>query len=255
MRRSPAALAALACAAALAAAPAAAWAASPAPGTGGAGPATVRALQADTTAGSGTADSAGAARADTAAADTAAAGVSTVGLSGSKLDNRTAQVAAQLRCPVCRGQSVLESQATLANEMKEEIRRRLAAGEKPDAIKKYFVSRYGEWILLKPPARGINLLVYLLPAGLLLGGLGLAVLFVRSRTTPEEAEPGTGEEETPPGAESGTEAGTAPGAEGWTGAGGQGEREPSGSAPEEDLSRDDEAWLERALDERRHASE
>ncbi len=95
------------------------------------------------------------------------------------LDERTAEVAAQLRCPVCRGQSVLESNAGIAEEMKREVRERLAAGESPEAVKGYFVSRYGEWILLRPPARGVNLIVYLGPLGVLL--VGLVVLRGRVR--------------------------------------------------------------------------
>lgn len=79
------------------------------------------------------------------------------------LDAEAAAVASQLRCPVCRNQSVLESNADLSREMQALVRERLAAGETPDEVKAYFVSRYGEWILLKPQARGVNLLVYLLP--------------------------------------------------------------------------------------------
>jgi cytochrome c-type biogenesis protein CcmH len=87
-----------------------------------------------------------------------------------ELDALTAEVAAQLRCPVCRNQSVLESNAKLAREMQQMIRERLAAGETPDEVKAYLVSRYGEWILLKPKARGLNLLVYILPFVVLGGG-------------------------------------------------------------------------------------
>lgn len=94
------------------------------------------------------------------------------GMTPEELDALTARVAAQLRCPVCRNQSVLESSATLSEEMQAEIRRRLASGDSPADVRAYFVDRYGEWILLKPKAEGLNLLVYLLPAAaLLLGGL------------------------------------------------------------------------------------
>lgn len=118
---------------------------------------------------------------------------------GAELDDLTAKVAAQLRCPVCRNQSVLESSSTLAREMQAEIRRRLARGESPEQVKSYFVSRYGEWILLEPPPHGINLLVYLLPAaGLLLGGWLVVHLVTQWTGAPEPetgegGEPGTGE--------------------------------------------------------------
>lgn len=93
------------------------------------------------------------------------------------LDRLTAEVADQLRCPVCRNQSVLESSSQLARSMQDVVRERLAAGESPEEVKAYFVGRYGDWILLKPKARGINLAVYLLPAALVLGG----GLFLRAR--------------------------------------------------------------------------
>jgi cytochrome c-type biogenesis protein CcmH len=91
-------------------------------------------------------------------------------LSPAELDNQTAEVAAELRCLVCRGQSVLESSSRLAQEMKDLIRERLAAGESPDEVKAYFARSYGDYILLKPEARGVSLLVYILPALALLGG-------------------------------------------------------------------------------------
>lgn len=100
---------------------------------------------------------------------------SVVGASGmtpEELDAMTARVADQLRCTVCRNQSVLESSADLSREMQAEIRRRLASGDSPEEVRAYFVDRYGEWILLQPRAEGLNLLVYVLPAaGLLLGAL------------------------------------------------------------------------------------
>lgn len=112
------------------------------------------------------------------------------GPDGAALDQLTAQVAAQLRCPVCRNQSVLESSATLSQEMQREIRRRLAAGDSPAEVKQYFVSRYGEWILLQPPAEGINLLVYILPALALLAGLVLAWRQIRSWAAAGEGDVG-----------------------------------------------------------------
>lgn len=99
--------------------------------------------------------------------------------SAAEIDQLTAEVAAQLRCPVCRNQSVLESSSGLAREMQSVIRDRLTAGETPDEVKAYFVSRYGDWILLKPEPKGINLLVYLLPAAALLVGGGLLVRQIR----------------------------------------------------------------------------
>lgn len=103
-------------------------------------------------------------------------------VTGARLDDLTARVASQLRCPVCRNQSVLESSSTLAREMQAEIKRRLARGESPEQVRAYFVSRYGEWVLLQPPAEGINLVVYLFPALAVLGGGLLAWRLVRRWT-------------------------------------------------------------------------
>ena len=90
------------------------------------------------------------------------------------LDVLAAEVAAGLRCPVCRNQSIVESNADLSREMHAVVRDKLAAGETPEQIEAYFVSRYGEWILLRPQARGINLLVYGLPLVVLVLGFFLA---------------------------------------------------------------------------------
>ena len=113
------------------------------------------------------------------------------GLDAAALDALTAEVAAELRCLVCRNQSVLESSAPLSREMQVTIRTKLAAGESPDEVKTYFVSRYGEYILLKPSARGVSLAVYALPALVLL--LGGAFLLARirgwARTGPDKEAP------------------------------------------------------------------
>jgi len=91
-----------------------------------------------------------------------------------ELDALAAEVASGLRCPVCRNQSIVESNAELSREMHSVVRDRLAAGETPEQIEAYFVSRYGEWILLRPQARGINLLVYGLPVVVLVFGFFVA---------------------------------------------------------------------------------
>lgn len=98
-----------------------------------------------------------------------------------ELDALTAEIAGQLRCLVCRGQSVAESSSQLAREMQTEIRARLGRGESPEEIVDSFVESYGEWILLRPPPRGVNLLVYILPAAAFLLGLGAVWWWLRSR--------------------------------------------------------------------------
>jgi cytochrome c-type biogenesis protein CcmH len=100
-------------------------------------------------------------------------------LTGDALESQTRAVSSQLRCPVCQGESIQDSPADLAVEMKAVVRDQLAAGHTPDEVKAYFVARYGEWILLAPPARGFNLLLYVLPFVLFVGGG--AGLFIAAR--------------------------------------------------------------------------
>ncbi|HUF27346.1 MAG TPA: cytochrome c-type biogenesis protein [Gemmatimonadaceae bacterium] len=95
------------------------------------------------------------------------------------LEAMTRKVAGELRCPVCQGLSINDSPAELAVQMKDVIRDKLAAGETPEEVKAYFIERYGEWVLLAPDPRGINLAVYILPALALLGGAGMIVFAVR----------------------------------------------------------------------------
>ncbi len=74
----------------------------------------------------------------------------------------------------------------MANQMRGLVRERLQAGESREAIKAYFVERYGEWILLAPKREGFNLLVWILPfVGMVGGALGLCVVLMRWVRHPE----------------------------------------------------------------------
>lgn len=93
-------------------------------------------------------------------------------------------MAATLRCPVCQGESIQDSPSELAQQMRAVVRERLRAGESPEEIKAYFASRYGEWILLEPKMTGLNIVLYVLPVVLVIGGLILVVALVRKWTRP-----------------------------------------------------------------------
>jgi cytochrome c-type biogenesis protein CcmH len=113
------------------------------------------------------------------------------------LDARTTAVASTLRCPVCQGESIQDSPSQLAQQMRAVVKDRLRAGESPEEIKAYFVGRYGEWILLEPKMTGLNILLYVLPVVLVLGGLALVVMLVRRWTrAAKEAEAGADHPET-----------------------------------------------------------
>lgn len=90
------------------------------------------------------------------------------------LQDRIKAVSKTLRCAVCQSESVWESNATLAIQMRKIVRERLIAGESPDEIRAYFVGRYGDYILLKPRVRGLNRLLWFGPFMLLsIGGFFL----------------------------------------------------------------------------------
>lgn len=113
------------------------------------------------------------------------------------LEQQTRTVAQQLRCPVCTGQSVAESDSTVANEMRAEIRQRLQAGEEPAAILASFEERYGAWIINHPPAKGWFVLVWAAP--FLAAGAG-AVVLARYLSRQRSADgPPTGPPDGPPG--------------------------------------------------------
>ena len=109
----------------------------------------------------------------------------------SALEAQTRAVSAELRCPVCQGESIQDSPAALAQEMKAVVREQLAAGRSPDEVKAYFVEKYGEWILLRPKARGWNVLVYALPVLALVLGAAVVTRLTRRWTTPRDGRPVT----------------------------------------------------------------
>ncbi len=92
-----------------------------------------------------------------------------------ELDLQVKEVAKTLRCAVCQNESIWESNAELAKQMREVVRERLKQGESPKEIQAYFLSRYGDYILLKPQKKGLNWLIWGGPFILLL--IGGVILF------------------------------------------------------------------------------
>jgi cytochrome c-type biogenesis protein CcmH len=84
---------------------------------------------------------------------------------------------AELRCLVCQGQSIADSDAELAGDMRDLVRRRIASGEEPSAIRSWLIARYGNWISLRPPAAPIAWPLWLAPFLL----LGFGALLARTR--------------------------------------------------------------------------
>ncbi len=106
------------------------------------------------------------------------------------LQQKTKEISRTLRCAVCQSESIWESNATLAIQMRDIIRERLIAGENADEIRAYFVSRYGDYIVFKPRFRGINMLLWGGPFILLLiGGIFLSRALRRWTTQKVEDAP------------------------------------------------------------------
>lgn len=110
------------------------------------------------------------------------------------LETRARELSKGLRCLVCRNESIDDSDAELARDLRLLVRERLVAGDTDAQAIDFIVDRYGEYVLLKPQAGGSNLVLWLAgPVMLLLGG-GLALTYLRRRAVPV-AEAGLSEAE------------------------------------------------------------
>jgi cytochrome c-type biogenesis protein CcmH len=80
----------------------------------------------------------------------------------------------ELRCLVCQGQSIADSDAPLAGDMRHEVRSKIAAGESPEAIREWLIARYGNWVTYNPPFASGTWFLWVGPLLFLLAGLWLA---------------------------------------------------------------------------------
>ena len=112
------------------------------------------------------------------------------------LEARARHLSEELRCMVCQNQSIDDSEAPLAHDLRVLVRQRLEAGDSDRQVLDYLVSRYGDFVLLKPPFKLETLLLWGLPPLALLGGLAGIVVMARRRTTlVERPEPLSSEEQ------------------------------------------------------------
>ena len=95
------------------------------------------------------------------------------------LDQRVHDVASQLKCLVCQGESVADSPALLSQQMRSIIRQQLQSGKSEQEVIQYFQGRYGDRILLSPPPQGFTLLAWIVPIAILIGGAVLLFFILR----------------------------------------------------------------------------
>ena len=96
------------------------------------------------------------------------------------LEQRAHQLATQLMCPVCNGQTIDGSSAQIAQDMRLKVRELLDKGDTNAEIRDYFVLRYGPEILAAPGGGGFNLLAWIVPVVIVVGGVGIALLAVKN---------------------------------------------------------------------------
>ena len=95
------------------------------------------------------------------------------------LEKRARSISKGLRCVVCQNQSIDDSDAQLARDLRILVRNRIVAGDSDTAVIDYVVSRYGDFVLLKPPVKGVTLVLWFGPIFMTLAGLIGLILFFR----------------------------------------------------------------------------
>lgn len=100
-------------------------------------------------------------------------------LSDPALESRAQEIGRELRCMVCQNQSIEDSDAELARDLRRIVRERVAAGEDRAAVMRFVHDRYGDFVLLRPPLNPVTALLWAMPV-IALGG-GLLVIFSRRR--------------------------------------------------------------------------
>lgn len=95
---------------------------------------------------------------------------------------RAKALMAELRCLVCQGQSIADSDAEMAGDMRSLVRERIKAGESPEQVRSWLIERYGDWVSYKPSLNSATLFLFAAPALLLLLGSLLAARRLKRRS-------------------------------------------------------------------------
>ena len=105
-----------------------------------------------------------------------------------ELEARARALHDELRCMVCQGQSIGDSDAALARDMRAIVRERIAAGESDDAVRGFLTDRYGDYVLLDPPVKPETYVLWFGPAAVFVAGAAIAfALLRRSRAAARDA--------------------------------------------------------------------
>lgn len=98
-----------------------------------------------------------------------------------RLEAKAQALMETLRCLTCQSQSIADSDASLAGDMRNEVRRRIAAGESPEHIRQWLIGRYGDYISYQPRVTRVTWPLFAIPAALLLIGLSIVARRLRRR--------------------------------------------------------------------------
>ena len=112
----------------------------------------------------------------------AAGGTATPAVADPALEARVFKLSEVLRCLVCQNQSIAESNADLAQDLRAQVREQLSAGKSEQQVLDYMVARYGDFVLYEPPMRISTLLLWLGPAALAVVGIGFLLLRLSRRS-------------------------------------------------------------------------
>ncbi len=111
------------------------------------------------------------------------------------LEARARELSKELRCLICRNETIDDSHATIARDLRLLLRERLSAGDSDAEAVAFIVDRFGEYVLLNPTTGGANLILWLAGPGLLMAGAALAVAYTRRRAGGAMPEALTAEEQ------------------------------------------------------------
>lgn len=106
-------------------------------------------------------------------------------LSDPALESRARALSKDLRCLVCRNESIDESNAPLARDLRVLVRERLTAGDSDQEVMEFVVARYGEYVLLRPLQTGSNWMLWAAGPAALIMGLGVSLAYLRRRRQPD----------------------------------------------------------------------